>query len=688
MGTTEATDLACDDGFTGVLETKGKKMFTSTHKIGTGSLVVGLMLAATASVFAGNSAAAAATVGPQSQGDKLIVVFDRGVSDADQAQAIKDAGAQAVGELPLINGAVVDVGSPSERTSALGELKLADGVRYAEPDGKLRALSPQSNPLAVPSDPMFGQLWGMTKISAPAAWDKYSGGAVTVAVTDTGIDASHPDLDGNLWVNPQETPGNGVDDDKNGIVDDVNGANFSDGSTSGNPRDGRGHGTHVSGTIAAEAGNGVGVVGVNPNAKILAAKFLSDSGSGSTSDAIRAIDYSRSKGAKIMNASWGGGAQSQALEDAIARSGMLFVAAAGNDGSDNESDPHFPSSYELDNVLSVAASTPSDYLASFSNYGNCSVDLAAPGTDIVSSIPGGGFDSYDGTSMATPHVAGAAALIAARNPGLSPVEIKARLMDSVDKIPGMTGRTMTGGRLNVSKALDSKASKPPVGCPPKPRPPVNTAVPTISGNAKVGDTLTANPGTWNGEPTSTEYLWFKCESTDTDTCESIDEATSSTYVPTTDDVGSYLAVKVFATNNLGSGTANSEPYGPVAKRPAELTLTGQTLRNVVRSGRIGFGASCNVDPCQARFSVNVVARKGAKGSKRGGKPKVIARRSSAGEMGSGARRAAVKLSASQRKGLAKSLKQGRVVTAVITGYATDGDGDAGPKVTKEIRIRR
>ncbi len=604
--------------------------------------------------------------------DRLIVVFDRGVSDAQQEQIIEQAGASEIRQLPLIGAVLVDVGSASERVSTLHDLGLRDGVRYAEPDYVLKAL-------AMPSDPLFPQLWGMIKIEAPAAWDRYAGGAVTVAVTDTGIDPSHPDLDGNLWVNSREVPRNGRDDDGNGVVDDVNGVNFSAGLNSGNPYDGDGHGTHVSGTIAAESGNGIGVAGVNPQAKILAAKFLTDSGSGSTSDAIRAIDYARSMGAKVMNASWGGGGYSKALEEAIARSGMLFVAAAGNDGSDNDGGrPAYPASYELDNVVSVAASTQSDDLAYFSNYGSCSVDLAAPGTDIVSTIPGGGYASYNGTSMASPHVAGVAALLAARNPELSPLEIKARIMDSADKVTSMTGKSMTGGRLNARKALDSTASKPPVGCPAKPTPPVNTEVPTVTGSPKVGERLTATPGTWTGDPTEIEYQWGLCDSSDDDSdCTSIAGATGSTYTPESEDVGMYLGVRVAATNAVGTEYAYSDVIGAVAPyvEPV-LSITGATLRNVKRTGKVTFTVRCNVDPCQAKLGVTIRSSKGAK----------VARASKSQAGGTKKVSVSVKLTAKQRKSLTKALRNRGKVNATITGYAVDGAGHQSGTVTKKIRI--
>ncbi len=644
-------------------------MFTISSKMKVGSLTTLAFLIAGIFMALGYSAAFASGSGSQQYADRLIVAFDRGVSDAREAKIIDAAGATPLQDLPLINAVVVDVGASSERVATLRELNLIDQVRYVEPDYKVTAL-------AVPTDPMFPQLWGMIKIEAPAAWDKYPGGEVTVAVTDTGIDASHPDLDGNLWKNPGEIAGNGVDDDKNGVVDDVNGVNFYDGRSSGNPYDDRGHGTHVAGTIAAESGNGIGVVGVNPRAKILSAKFLGGSrGGGYTSDAIRAIDYARSMGAKVMNASWGGEDDSKALEEAIARSGMLFVASAGNSGSDNDGGrPAYPASYELDNVVSVAASDQSDSLARFSNYGSCSVDLAAPGKGIVSTVPGGGYKPLDGTSMASPHVAGVAALLAARDLKLTPLELKARLMDSVDKPSALAGTSMTGGRLNARKALDSTASKPPASCP---APPVNTEVPKVTGSPKVGERLTATPGTWTGDPTKIEYQWELCESDDDSDCSSIDGATGSTYTPESEDVGMYLGVRVAATNAQGTKYAHSDVIGPVAPyvEPV-LSITGATLRNVKRTGKVTFTVQCNVDPCQAKLGVTVRSRKGAKvarasKSQAGGTKKVVV---------------SVKLTAKQRKSLTKALRNRGKVNATITGYAVDGAGHQSGTVTKKIRI--
>jgi subtilisin family serine protease len=257
----------------------------------------------------------------------------------------------------------------------------------------------------------------MASIRAPAAWDVTTGSPdVVVAVLDTGIDLGHPDLSDNIWTNPDEIAGNGLDDDHNGYVDDVHGWDFA--YDDNDPSDVYGHGTHVAGTVGAVGNNGIGVVGVNWRVQLVALKFLDDSGSGYDSDAIRALQYARDKGIRISNNSWGGGDYSRALYDAIASmraTGHLFVTAAGNYGLDNDFDPLYPCSFDLENVLCVASITSTDALSGFSNYSSTSVDIGAPGSSIYSTIPGG-YATFSGTSMATPHVTGAAALLSGQHP--------------------------------------------------------------------------------------------------------------------------------------------------------------------------------------------------------------------------------------------------------------------------------
>ncbi|MEB3343271.1 S8 family serine peptidase, partial [Okeania sp.] len=320
----------------------------------------------------------------------------------------------------------------------------------------------------VPNDPSFDQLWGLNNtgqsggtsdadIDAPEAWDIQTGSNdVVVGVIDTGIDYTHPDLVNNMWTNPGEIPDNNIDDDGNGYVDDVYGYDFA--YDDNDPFDGNGHGTHVAGTIGAKGDNDIGITGVNWNVDLMALKFLNDRGSGYTSDAILAIEYATMMGADLTNNSWGGGGYSQALYDAIAAAGAagsLFIAAAGNDyGNNNDIFPSYPASYDLDNIISVASTDHNDNLSYFSNIGATSVDLGAPGSSIYSTIPGGGYASYNGTSMATPHVSGVAALVLAENPNLSYQEVKEIILESTDPISALAGKTLTGGRLNALSALN------------------------------------------------------------------------------------------------------------------------------------------------------------------------------------------------------------------------------------------
>lgn len=352
------------------------------------------------------------------------------------------------------------------------------GYEYAEPNYLIQVDS-------VPNDTQFTALWGMENtgqsvggtlgtvdadIDAPEAWDISTGSSeVIVAVIDTGVDYTHPDLAANMWTNPSEIPGNGIDDDANGFVDDIHGWDFA--YDDSDPMDGYGHGTHVAGTIGALGNNDTGVVGVNWNVQIMALKFLNDSGSGYTSDAVDALNYAtrmcRDFGVniKLTSNSWGGGGYSQALNDAIQASGdagMLFIAAAGNAGSNNDASRYYPASYSLENIVAVAATDPGDGLAKSaqfgstfnSNYGATTVDLGAPGVGILSTTPNNTYSTYNGTSMATPHVAGVAALAWSVAPSASPSLIKSAILGSVDPVPALAGKTLAGGRLNAANTLD------------------------------------------------------------------------------------------------------------------------------------------------------------------------------------------------------------------------------------------
>jgi len=347
-------------------------------------------------------------------------------------------------------------------------------VLYAEPNFVYSLVGAENVESTTPNDPGFtgSSLWGLhntgqsggtvdADIDAPEAWDLATGSRdVVVAVIDTGVDHYHPDLAANMWTNPGEVNGDGVDNDGNGYVDDIHGWDFY--NNDNNPMDGHNHGTHVAGTIGATGDNSQGVVGVNWEVSIMALKFLNDEGEGTTADAISAIDYAakmrRDYGVNVVatNNSWGGGGYSTALRDAIeaaGREGILFIAAAGNDSVNTDVVAHYPSNYDSEYIISVAATTRNDGLASFSNYGSATVDLAAPGRSIYSSMAGGGYGRFSGTSMATPHVTGVVALLASLGPGASAGEIKAAILSGTDPVLSLSGKSVTGGRLNAHGAL-------------------------------------------------------------------------------------------------------------------------------------------------------------------------------------------------------------------------------------------
>jgi thermitase len=353
----------------------------------------------------------------------------------------------------------------------MNELRALPEVLYAEPNFIYKAVGSDAN-----SDSLYDKLWGLNNtgsnepdrnggysgsvglagsdINAEKAWAITKGSKkVVIAVIDTGIDYNHPDLKDNMWVNTSEVAGNGKDDDSNGYIDDVYGWNAQ--ADNGNPMDGNAHGTHCAGTIGARH-NSIGVAGVMNDVSLMAVKFLSDSGSGSLADAVEAIDYATKMNVDIMSNSWGGGGFSQTLEDAIkaARNkGILFVAAAGNDGTNNDSSPQYPSNYQVDNVVSVAAHTNGDSMATFTCYGKRTVHVAAPGHNILSTTPNNGYKVFSGTSMATPHVSGVLGLLLSQTGRQDVKAIRERLM--LTTVPGAAYRrtTISGGRVDAYNFL-------------------------------------------------------------------------------------------------------------------------------------------------------------------------------------------------------------------------------------------
>ena len=353
--------------------------------------------------------------------------------------------------------------------SAMAFYRRMPGVEAVEPNYVFQAD-------AIPDDELYEWQWGMDAIHAPEAWDATTGDpGVVVAVLDTGVDYTHEDLADNMWVNPGETgldalgndkESNGTDDDGNGYVDDVYGINTAYGDA--DPFDDHMHGTHVAGIVGAAGNNTVGVAGVNWAVRIMALKFLDSEGGGDEANAVTAYEYAidlKQRGdvnLRVINDSWGGPDASQALQDIIAAAGnegILSCCASGNDGLDNDAAPHYPSNYDLPSVLAVGSSDlwGEDAPSYFSNYGATTVDLAAPGEFIMSTIPPdplyGDYATFDGTSMATPHVSGAAALLVAKYPAATVDELKSTLMQTVDRVSAWAGKCVSGGRLNLARAL-------------------------------------------------------------------------------------------------------------------------------------------------------------------------------------------------------------------------------------------
>ncbi len=301
----------------------------------------------------------------------------------------------------------------------------------------------------------LGDSWGQNMVGAPALWSQgIYGQGITVAVVDAFVDTSHPQIQPRIAVNSGEIPGNGIDDDRNGIVDDYYGASFVSNpgtNTTVNP-----HGTHVAGIIAADHTTGP-VKGMAPQAKIIPAQFISNDGNGSLGDAVLALQYAANRGAKIINSSWGGAPCVASLRDEFAllnSKGILLLVAAGNDGLDIDYNPDFPAAFNFSNQITVAAATANDFMAAWSNSGFGLVHLAAPGSNILSTIPNNQTAYFDGTSMATPFVSGAAALLWSAKPNATAAQIKSAILQSVDVTSGHEYKVSSRGRLNVQKALE------------------------------------------------------------------------------------------------------------------------------------------------------------------------------------------------------------------------------------------
>ncbi len=422
------------------------------------------------------------TVNGQVVPNELIVKFKAGTSEKSRTQTLLFINGKVTEH--IITSAMTQVGDNDgfylvntnvDVFAAITRMKGESNIEYAEPNWIYTHT-------LVSNDPFYtnGSLWGMYSPTtspvnqygsqAAAAWGAGHTGSSTVyvGVIDEGAMFSHEDLAANFWTNPFD-PAGGGDNDGNGYADDIHGWDFAGNNNSTFDGTADDHGTHVSGTIGAVGGNGKGVAGVNWSVKLISAKFLGSTG-GTTANAIKAIDYitdlKTRHGLNIVatNNSWGGGGFSQALQDAITRAGnanILFIAAAGNNSSNNDAVANYPSNYPNANIIAVASITSTGGLSSFSNYGATKVDIGAPGSGIYSTIPGtagkgknasisSSYGNYSGTSMATPHVTGAAALFASTHPGSTAADIKGAILNSAVPTPSLAGKCVTGGRLNVS----------------------------------------------------------------------------------------------------------------------------------------------------------------------------------------------------------------------------------------------
>ena len=402
---------------------------------------------------------------PLSAPDKILVKYKK-LGDIRTQESIK-ASVESIFEIQEIQQfTIVDVfvyHTFGDKEKTLIELKKNPFVEYAEPDYYRYAKT------TLPNDSRFSDLWGLhntgqnngtvdADIDAPEAWDLTTGNPdVVVAVIDSGVDYNHEDLRANMWRNPGEILGNGIDDDGNGYVDDYHGINAI--ANNGDPMDDDRHGTHASGSIAAVGNNGIGVTGVCWNCKIMALRFLSKDGSGTISDEIECIQYAVNQGVKIVSGSFGEYSFSQsekAAIDAARNSGVLFMFAVGNDGENNDIKPHYPSSNNSENIIAVGISDRFDRLVSWSDYGLTTVDVAAPGDNILSTVLNNEYQRESGSSMATPHVAGLAALLKSYNPSLNWLDIKNLILNNGDKIPSAEGKIVTGSRINAFKALSAE----------------------------------------------------------------------------------------------------------------------------------------------------------------------------------------------------------------------------------------
>jgi subtilisin family serine protease len=401
---------------------------------------------------------------------EVLVRFKSGVSQETIERLTAQRNDRVEDRIENVSGLeAIDDLDNADATTVAGEYSQLAEVEYAEPNFEIE-LDATYGPV-LPRDPQFNEQWALANsgqrggkqgadISATLAWATTVGSEdVVVAVLDSGVDYTHEDLIKNMWMRPNTMAP--YQDEELGTIDDEYGFNAID--SAADPMDENGHGTHCAGIIGAEGENDIGIAGVNWKVKIMPLKFMNAGGFGTTKDAIEAINYviDRKKAGvnvRVISASWGSTQRSRALEDVIRKAyenDILFVAAAGNSTVNNDRNPHFPSSYNVPNVISVAALDRNDQLATFSNYGVKSVAIAAPGVDILSTWLGDAYEEKSGTSMATPVVSGVAALVLAEHPRMSVDDLKKKLLASTDPIVALKGKIATGGRINAAKALEN-----------------------------------------------------------------------------------------------------------------------------------------------------------------------------------------------------------------------------------------
>lgn len=395
--------------------------------------------------------------------DHIIVKPKTGVLTSALLAEMAIPGAQIRAQFPASGLWLIQLPNPS-----LNTLPLAISAALNSGQVDLAEADPVIHAATLPNDPSFPSQWSLDNTGqnggtpdidtdAPAAWDLQTGSrTVVVGVLDTGIDSTHPDLAANVWTNTAEIAGNGTDDDANGYIDDVRGWNFVAGTP--NTMDDNAHGTHVAGTLGAVGNNGVGISGVAWHVALMPLKILDAEGVGFTSDAAEAVAYSNTKNAALTCNAWGGSGSSQALRQLLAEAGTagrLFIAAAGNNTRNTDARPHYPASYDVENIIAVTSINDKGQLSWFANTGVNSVHLAAPGSGILSTIPGGGYAVRSGTSSATAHVAGACVLLKAAHPTWSAANLKSALLGSVKPLTSLADRTISGGMLRVADALQA-----------------------------------------------------------------------------------------------------------------------------------------------------------------------------------------------------------------------------------------